>query len=441
MSKFQLDKEKIEYINVFFTTFLVVATIVASIMMFTWFKIPSYLKHPKVYKTIEELDYYLLDFLIEKNQYLLLKFPKNYGYNIRLGTLYSAKKDYDNAEKQFLIAVNKSPYTAFNARYQLATLYIKLNRLEEAQELMDSVTDRADKKLIKRKGEIYYQIGNRLYEQNMFMIAATKYEKAIFYFKRCNKKKLHYAQIALSNAYEKIGDLYVERESLEDAIDYLKKADKLDERAIIDYKLALLYIESEPLTAAKYLDYVLKEDPELLDYYMYYDLLMKISESAGELGDTATKDLYEMKAKKFRDFAQNSLIYPNDLLIDILDVNCDVLPETKSLQVNLKFLLRNNSPFNINNLTVELRFLENKELIHKYEKTLFAFENIFPMGKQTDITLITTEIPAKILNPREDNITMQIYFYKNKKHKNLVKEVSIIKPYELKKYSKNRFSI
>ena len=165
----KLSKEELSsYINTFAITFFIVTVIVGIIMGITWVMIPNSIKNPKIAKTTDELDYYLIDFLIEKNQYLLSKYPKNYGYNIRLGTLYAIKKDYINSERELLIAVEKSPYMAYRARYKLATLYIKMNKLAEAQKLMDEITDKPDKKLIKNKGLIYKEIGNKLFEQEYY---------------------------------------------------------------------------------------------------------------------------------------------------------------------------------------------------------------------------------------------------------------------------------
>ena len=154
----ELNKEVKEYTNTFVITFVVVAAIVAVIMGITWLMIPSAIKNPKIITSADKLDYYLIDFLIEKNQYLLAKYPKNYGYNIRLGTLYAIRKDYINAEKEFSTAVKKSPYMDYKARYKLSTLYIKMNKLEEAQKLMDEITDKPDKKLIRNKGNIYKEL-------------------------------------------------------------------------------------------------------------------------------------------------------------------------------------------------------------------------------------------------------------------------------------------
>lgn len=429
----ELNKEVKEYTNTFVITFVVVAAIVAVIMGITWLMIPSAIKNPKIITSTDKLDYYLIDFLIEKNQYLLAKYPKNYGYNIRLGTLYAIRKDYTNAEKEFLTAVEKSPYMDYKARYKLSALYIKMNKLEEAQKLMDEITDKPDKKLIRNKGNIYKNIGDKYFQQEYYPVAASKYEKAIFYLKRCDKKGLKDAQIALSNCYESMADVFVEKGQIEEGTFYLEKADKLNDKPEINYKLALLYIETNPNKSYELLEYVRKKAPEMLDYYMYYDLLMKISESSEELGDTAGKDLYALKARRFQNYVSENIIYKNDILLHLSEIDVSFDKKTNNLMVELKIQLRNNSPFNIKNLTAELKFKEKDALVKTFDKEIFAYENIFPMGQQTAIIKLNTELNKKNLNPKEDTLNVDFYLYKKENHKFLAKQFQIKKPVELLK--------
>ena len=118
----------------------------------------------------------------------------------------------------------------------------------------------------------------------------------------------------------------------------------------------------------------------MLDYYMYYDLLMKISESSEELGDTAGEDLYALKARRFQNYVSENIIYKNDILLHLSEIDVSFDKKTNNLMVELKFQLRNNSPFNIKNLTAELKFKEKNEVIKTYDKEIFAYENIFPLG-------------------------------------------------------------
>ncbi|MBR1908762.1 hypothetical protein IJ818_07490 [bacterium] len=430
----KLSKEELSsYINTFAITFFIVTVIVGIIMGITWVMIPNSIKNPKIAKTTDELDYYLIDFLIEKNQYLLSKYPKNYGYNIRLGTLYAIKKDYINSERELLIAVEKSPYMAYRARYKLATLYIKMNKLAEAQKLMDEITDKPDKKLIKNKGLIYKEIGNKLFEQEYYPQAASKYEKAIFYLKRCDKKELEDTKIKLSDCYEAIADVFVEKGMIEEGTYYLEKADALNDKPQINYKLALLYMDTDPNKSFELLEVVRKEAPEMLDYYMYYNLLMEISESAAELGDKAAKDLYAMKAKRFQDYVSSTILYKNDVIVNISDINVSYNKQNKELDVDVKFQLRNNSPFNIKNLTAQLVFKEKGHKIRTFNKQIFAYENIFPIGEQTSTIRLSTELDERNLNINEDSLNVDFYLFKKENHKLLVKEFQIKKPVELLK--------
>lgn len=427
-----LNKEEINsYLRTFAITFLAVAIIVGLIMGITWITIPNSVKHPKISKSTDEIDYYLIDFLIEKNQYLLLRYPKNYGYNIRLGTLYAIKRDYENAERELQTAVDKSPYMAYRARYKLATLYIKMNKLKEAQQLMDDITDKPDKKLIKNKGIIYKEIGNKLFEAKLYPQAASKYEKAIFYLKRCDKKELEDTKIKLADCYEAMADIFVEKGVIEEGVYYLEKADELNDKAQINYKLALLYIDNNPQKAFNLLEDVRKKAPEILNYYMYYNLLMEISESAGALGDKAEQDLFAMKAKRFENYVFSTILYKNDVIVDISDINVVYNKPNKTLDVDIKFNLRNNSPFNIKNLTAELIFKEKNHKIRTSLKQIFAYENIFPMGEQTSTIRISTELNENNLNKDVDTIDVDFYLYKKENHKLLVKKFQIKKPLEL----------
>ena len=80
---------------------------------------------------------------------------------------------------------------------------------------MDEITDKPDKKLIRNKGNIYKNIGDKYFQQKYYPVAASKYEKAIFYLKKCDKKGLKDAQIALYNCYESMADIFVEKGQIE----------------------------------------------------------------------------------------------------------------------------------------------------------------------------------------------------------------------------------
>ena len=220
---------------------------------------------------------------------------------------------------------------------------------------------------------------------------------------------------------------------IEEGTYYLEKADALNDKPQINYKLALLYMDTDPNKSFELLEVVRKEAPEMLDYYMYYNLLMEISESAAELGDKAAKDLYAMKAKRFQDYVSSTILYKNDVIVNISDINVSYNKQNKELDVDVKFQLRNNSPFNIKNLTAQLVFKEKGHKIRTFNKQIFAYENICPIGEQTSTIRLSTELDERNLNINEDSLNVDFYLFKKENHKLLVKEFQIKKPVELLK--------
>ena len=166
---------------------------------------------------------------------------------------------------------------------------------------------------------------------------------------------------------------------------------------------------------------------------MYYDLLMKISESSEELGDTAGRDLYAIKAKNFQNYVSDNILYKNDVLVHMSDIIVAYNKKSKNLDINIKLQLRNNSPFNIKDLTARFIFKEDGHTIKTFDKAVFAYENIFPIGQQTSIINLATELKGKNLNPKKDTLDVDFYLYKKENHKQLIKHFQIKKPIELLK--------
>ena len=107
--------------------------------------------------------------------------------------------------------------------------------------------------------------------------------------------------------------------------------------------------------------------------------------------------------------------------------------KSKNLDINIKLQLRNNSPFNIKDLTARFIFKEDGHTIKTFDKAVFAYENIFPIGQQTSIINLATELKGKNLNPKKDTLDVDFYLYKKENHKQLIKHFQIKKPIELLK--------
>ena len=231
------ESDKWDYLKTFFTTLFIV-------VMFGIFNI-FYMIHnifndnvKSRYNVDAAFESYLVDVLIDQNTELAKIYPKNYATNMRLGILYSYKRDYVNAEREFKNSVEKAVAYDYSPSYQLAKLYIKINRLQDAQDIMDKIGERPNKRLINFKGDIYYKLGEAYYNQGYFALSIMKYEKSMSYYQITNKKMLKEAQDAYVNSCIALGDGYVEVGKIDEAIMALEKAYELDPKNIsLNYKL------------------------------------------------------------------------------------------------------------------------------------------------------------------------------------------------------------
>ncbi len=84
----------------------------------------------------------VVKYLIEKNNYLAMQHPKDYKINVKLGLLYEYCKEFKESEHQYRLAIDKSDFNDYGPYQYLALLYIKMDRLEDAADLIDNIDAR-----------------------------------------------------------------------------------------------------------------------------------------------------------------------------------------------------------------------------------------------------------------------------------------------------------
>ena len=154
-----------DYWKTFFTTLFIVVMFVVLNIFYMMHSILNGEVNPKKNNVDAVFESYLVDILIDKNNQFAKIYPKNYAVNMRLGILYSYKKDYIAAEKEFKNSIEKSLSYDYAPSYQLAKLYVKMDRLQDAQEVMDKIGEKPNKKLIRFKGDIYTLLGDSYFNQ------------------------------------------------------------------------------------------------------------------------------------------------------------------------------------------------------------------------------------------------------------------------------------
>ncbi len=381
---------------------------------------------PKL-KTEAEFQAYLVDMLIDKNTYLAELHPKNYVANLKLGILYSYKKDYKKSEEQFKYAIAKAPSNNYIPTYRLANLYISMNRLQEAQSLMDNLGEKPNKRLIEYKAQIYKKLGERFYQQGYLVLSIQKYEKALFYMKKIKSKDIENTKDLIVSASIALADRYVDCLKIEEAIDTLENAYSIKYNPFLEYKLGLLLIDNDPMKAYRLLSKVIEKTPNKVDFDVYYNLLKKIAQEQIDIGNKTDGALYYAKAKQYKKFVKDNILYNKDLFINIINSSISINENKKEYLMNLQFKMQNNSVHDIDNLTIDIIFKDQNQVIQSFTQKIFDKGRVFTAGT------ITPSIDINAAESFKDQqkspiINVQIFAYKYPKYRIKLIDYNFIKP-------------
>lgn len=399
-----------EYLRTIAITLLCVFFVI--IIMFVFLQHQVYEEQEQGKLQDDTIEYSLVGVLIQKNKYLEEKYPKNYTINLKLGVLYEIYKDYKNSEAEYRLAIEKAPYNEFKPKYDLANLYIRMNRLDEAQKVMDDILERPDKKLIGYKAAIYEKIGDQYYNNGDYATAIPKYEKAMEYYNIIKSKKIIDVKNSLASAYVYIAERYISNMQIDAAITCLTTANKLVNAPILKYKLALLLVKSNPGLAYSYFEEVFKKEPSIISYDVYYHFLSKLADDADASGETTQAELFRFKAKKFKEYYENNILTISDIALESSDGEIIYSPWKRRYKINLEFKFKNISKRNLNSLFVHIVLKENGIVFDKDTEQIIDSKN-----------------PLK---PDESSPLVYLYSYKtktssNKKINEFTAEISVSK--------------
>lgn len=406
-------KKKINYIFTYLKT-IVITIIVAFVLVLA---LVTYIEHQvdegqRQLAKKEKDDDSSIQILILKNQYLESMNPKNYSINLKLGILYELEKDYKAAEVEYLKAIEKVPYGEYKPQYRLALLYIKLNRLDEAQELMDKVGEHPDKKLIKYKAEVYENLGDAYFNLANYEDAAFKYQKSLFYYTSINSKHRHKIEGDLASSYIYLADNKVKDYQIDEAISYLQMSRALIDSPLIKYKLAVLLTNSNPGQAYQYYDEVFKQAPEIINFKAYNMFLTSLAQQAEDVGEDAQADLYDYKLKKLKEYFKEKILCFDDLAIIQPKGFFALNLWRNKYHLNFECKFKNTSSFDVNSLYIELIFRTKYKEIYTYKQQIFDANSTLPAGKTSALIGINSYVKI----PRDDeivnNMTVQVYVSK-----------------------------
>lgn len=385
-----MNKEAIlEYLRTFLITILVVFISVVIFLAFIQHDVYSDLTKKQVQDNT--IDYYLIGVLIEKNKYLKTQYPKNFNIDLKLGILYEIKKDYKNAEGEYLEAISKEYYDEYIAQYRLALLYLKENRLLESEDVIDKIADSPNKKLILYKAKIFAKLGDKYYNSSNYEGAIDKYQHSLSYYKLLKSNQIETIKNNLASSYVYLADQQVKEMQIDDARESLQMAMTIVKAPVLKYKMALLLMKDNPNLAYNYFDEVFDKVPEIINYQEYSGFLTEMAVMAEQRGDIGQADLYRYKIKRLQEYYHSNILSVDDLSVEYLNGNINYNSWFKNYYLTLEFKLKNISKYYISSLYIDIIFKDETDtIIDEYTSQIIDPKAVLRINASSPIIHIKT---------------------------------------------------
>lgn len=409
-----MNKEVIiEYLRTFLIT--IFAVFIAVVIFLAVIQNQVYNDLTKKQLQDKTIDYYLVGVLIEKNKYLKSMYPNNYNIDVKLGILYEIKKDYDNAQSEYMQAISKEPYGEFVAQYRLALLYLKERKLSDAENLMDNIEDRPDKKLIFYKARLFAKLGDQYYNSADYEDAIDKYQHSLSYYKLLNTSQTEVVKNSLASSYVYLADQQVKAMQIDDARDSLQMAMTMVKAPVLKYKMAILLMKDNPALAYNYFDEVFEKAPELINYQQYNNFLTDLAVKAEMGGDAGLSDLYRYKIKRLEEYYHSNILSVDDLSVEYLKGDIKYSNWFKNYYATLEFKLKNISSYYISSLFIDIIFKdENDTTIDEYTNQIIDKKPVLKVNDLSPVIHIKTSKHKAKKADVPKNMTVLIYASKTK---------------------------
>jgi len=426
-------KSILEYLRIMAATMLVTFVLVVALLGVIKHKVYNEQQNSSVASEEDDsIDYSLIAIMIQKNEYLEQQSPNNYRINLKLGALYEIKRDYDHAEGNYKMAIEKAPYGEYYPQYKLAHLYLALKRFDDAQKIMDDISEKPDKKLIKCKAVIYKGLGDNYYALADYEDAIYKYQKSLSYWKIIKKQKeIREVNNSLASSYVYMAEKYLDKMEPQNAVAYFNMALSIVDAPILKYKLALLLMNDNPGLAYQYFDEVFEKQPEIINYDTYNNFLARLAEEADMVGESAQAKLYQYKMKKLKEYFKDNILSVNDILITDANGSIRLNNFMRKYKINIDLKLKNTSKSNIDSLYVFVVVRDGGRIIKNYSQRVADDKSVFKIGKPNLVVAMDFSGTYKDDNNKDTlpgTLIADIYVAKTEKScKLLLKTISLSK--------------
>ena len=313
------------------------------------------------FATIEQLE------KREKNE------PNNYIVKLKLAKLHDELGNYKEANRLYKDAVNKSGRSDYTL-YNYALFCAKQGLYTIAASFAEDISSNS-KKNINFKAKIFNQIADTMYENKEYLASVSAYQIAYKYAKNSDDKKF-YEEVKdkYACAYIKLADEYVKNNLIKEAISALNNSVEIKETQLAQYKLGLIYIESDKELAQRLIEKVFKNEPYLVNPYIYTKLLDDLINENLKTENKTKLNYYSVKQNSFKEKMSNIYVYKNDVIIS----NTKIFK--KKDDYYLVFDLKNNTNKQIEQLYLDIdlhlnsRWYRLTKKIVRMSKVLHAYD-------------------------------------------------------------------
>jgi len=349
---------------------------------------------------------------------------KKYSVCMHAGEICEVANDYTDAQMAYELAIQKAKPNVYKPFYRLICVLSAQEKFKEANAVLDNITDITNRDFIKFKTRSYLTIGDKYYSIGKFLSAAKTYERASFYYNKFSKKDKKVEKSIenrIINSYIQVADIMVKTGLNSEAVRFLKKAESYNaEDNRIKYKLAIVLSDSDPEKSVEYLEQLLEEIPQDIDYGVYNRALMK-SANIADLDNRPTKaKYYRYKIHSIDLFIKRKVLYKNDIEVDLKNITAKKI--LFNYPINVTYAFFNNSNSDILNLKGDFVLYLNDKVLETVTADIANKKQPLYVGSIEPIE-INVKFKKKIYTKKElENYTIKIFLYKDSKYKTLVSE-------------------
>ncbi len=304
--------------------------------------------------------------------------PKIYT---KLGYLYEEFGDLDEAEKNFETAILLSQYGIVKPYFELADFEIRAGNFPKAEEAINRIINKKNKVIQTAKGDFFIKLGDAYSNREDYENAIAEYKTALEYYKFVKKSKpINHAIVKIVKGYDNLAGQNLKDERLDLAIKNMETSLKYRDTVIVNYKLAILYKDIDPLQAYLYMEKAFSQDPGYINFDVYEQIIIDVIGYYSDLDRPEEVKLYEYKLKMVRKYHEKYILTDKDFTIENLTtgVKKGFLGDQKI--VTIKYNIKNNTLDSVNALYLQVNVIHRgRELIVDQEK-LFSKKRLFSPG-------------------------------------------------------------